>query len=185
MTRSASLARLGARLGAGLALAALAASALAEGVPRARAVDIARWSIPDATPAQRKATALKEARAALAENQRLCRQEARASRPGCLAQAQALHRADMANISRHGALLPARDLPRPSARETIVALDPQIYGSHGSSSAQAPQGLDSSGSDSAAPWERGRDSNLYEDLKNRGMDERDPSWREARSQERP
>lgn len=178
MTRSRS--RL-ARAALTLALFGLAASAIAQGVPRARAVDIARWSTPDSTPAQRKATALKEARNALDENRRACRSESPSRRPSCLAQAQSLYQTDMANLSRHGALLPASQRPRASVREHVVALEPAGYGAYGSSGefGSGDSGMQPGRSPSAPPPAEGIDSNHYELLRDRGLDDRDPALRHA------
>lgn len=55
----------------------------------------ARWSQPDDTPQKRDATAVKEAKAALAEAMKECRQLATGERKSCEQQARAQYRLDV------------------------------------------------------------------------------------------
>jgi hypothetical protein len=66
--------------------------------------DPARWTVPADTPQRKYETQAKEAHAARAEALKECR-AAQSDRAGCVAQADALHRRDMAD---------ARDLLRES-----------------------------------------------------------------------
>lgn len=104
-------------------LCALASSALAQGVPRARPQDVARWSRPDVTPAQRKATALKEAHNAYAENRRECYASHEHPRGSCLTKARALYQRDLDHARRYGVLLTRAERPRATLTETRVIVE--------------------------------------------------------------
>lgn len=55
----------------------------------------ARWSLPDDTPRKREATAVKEAKAALADALKECRASVRAERKACEKEARDQYRLDI------------------------------------------------------------------------------------------